>query len=110
MVCLFTFWTNIADDGTPKEWGSPEGFTGEERELNYRLQCRKILYMEEMMDKLLERVKTLEAHKEMGMELVITTTKLIEMEDKNEKLKVENDCLKKQIKEKRRNFRKEMRK
>ncbi len=28
------------------------------------------------------------------------TAKLIEMEDKNEKLKVENDCLKKQIKEK----------
>ncbi len=36
--------------------GSFEGFTGEERELNYRLQCRKILHMEEMMDKLLERI------------------------------------------------------
>ncbi len=57
--------------------------------------------MEEMMDKLAERIKTLEAHqKEMGEELVIITAKLMEMEDKNEKLKVENDCLKKQIKEK----------
>ncbi len=57
--------------------------------------------MEEMMDKLLERIKTLEAHqKETGKEMVTITGKLIEMEDKNEKLKVENDCLKKQIKEK----------
>ncbi len=56
--------------------------------------------MEEMMDKLLERIKTLEAHqKETGKELVTITAKLIEMEDENEKLKVENDCLKKQIKE-----------
>ncbi len=45
--------------------------------------------MEEMMDKLLERIKTLEAHqKETGKEMVTITGKLIEMEDKNEKLKV----------------------
>ncbi len=57
--------------------------------------------MEEMMDKLLQRIKTLEAHREeTGEELLIITAKSIEMEDKNEKLKVENDCLRKQIKEK----------
>ncbi len=57
--------------------------------------------MEEMMDKLLGRIKTLEAHqKETGEELVTITANVIEMEDKNEKLKVENDCLKKQLKEK----------
>ncbi len=84
---------------TPR--GSFEGFTGKERELNYRLQCRKILHMEEVMDKLLKRIKTLEAHlKDTGKELVTITAKLIDMEDKNEKLKVENDCLRKQIKEK----------
>ncbi|XP_063883469.1 PSME3-interacting protein-like isoform X1 [Scylla paramamosain] len=60
---LFTFWTNMAEGGTPKERGSYEGFIEEERELNYRLQCRKILFMEEMMDKVSERIKTLEAHK-----------------------------------------------
>ncbi len=41
-----------------------------------------------------------ECQKETGKELVTITAKLIEMEDKNEKLNVENDCLKKQIKEK----------
>ncbi len=56
--------------------------------------------MEDMMDKSLERIKTLEAHQEKGKELVTITAKLMKMEDKNEKLKVENDCLKKQIKEK----------
>ncbi len=81
----------MAEGGTPKERESFKGFTGEERELNYRLQCRKILYMEEMMDKLVERIKTLEAHQETGEELVTITAKLMEMEDKNEKLKVEND-------------------
>ncbi len=50
---------------------------------------------------LLERIKTLEAHqKETGKELVTITAKLSEMEDKNKKLKVENDCLKKHTKEK----------
>ncbi len=54
-----------------------------------------------MMDKLLERIKTLEAHQmETGKELVTMTAKLIEMQDENEKLKMENDCLKNQIKEK----------
>ncbi len=91
LVCLH--WTKMLEGGTPKEQGSFEGSTGEERELNYRLQCRKILYLEEMMDKLVERIKTLEAHqKETGEELVIIMAKLMEMEDKNEKLKVENDC------------------
>ncbi len=67
---------------TPKEKRSFEGFTGEERELNYRLQCRKKFYMEEMMDKLLERIKTLEVHqKETDEKLVIITAKLIVMED-----------------------------
>ncbi len=57
--------------------------------------------MEEIMGKLVERIKILEAHqKETGEELVTIIAKLMEMEDKNEKLKVENDCLKKQIKEK----------
>ncbi len=41
-----------------------------------------------------------ECQKETGKELVAITAKMIEMEDKNEKLKVENDCLKKQIKKK----------
>ncbi len=90
----------MAEGSTPRKRGLFEGVTGEERELNYRLQCRKILHMEEMMDKLLERIKTLEAHQETGKELVTITAKLREMEDKNEKLKVENGCLKKQIKEK----------
>ncbi len=79
----------MAEGGNLKEWGSFEGFIGEERELNYRLCCRKNLHMEEMMDKLLERIKTLEAHqKETGVELVIITAKLMEIEDKNEKIKV----------------------
>ncbi len=43
----------------------------------------------------------MEAHqKETGEELVTITAKLMEMEDKNEKLKVENNGLKKQVKEK----------
>ncbi len=67
--------------------------------------------MEEMMDKLLERIQALEeCQKETGKELVTITAKLIEMEDKNEKLNVENDCLKKQIKEKQKLFRKEIQK
>ncbi len=53
LVCLH--FEQIWQKAAPQEVHL-KGFTGEERELNYRLQCRKILHMEEMMDKLLERI------------------------------------------------------